>query len=245
VPSACIELKLVDVPEMGYFHTDTTHEAGDGSGGIPCLGRGEIVYRGPTVFSGYLKMPEQTAEVLDSDGWLYSGDIGMMTLDRKLKIIDRKKNIFKLSQGEYIAPEKIENIHIQSKFVMQSFVYGDSLQSHLVAIIVPDPEVIHRWAKDTGKSNVPFSELCNSRELNDIIMNDLNNLGKHAKLSGFEFVKAIYLESEPFSPMNDTMTPTFKLKRQYLRDKYKGIIQDLYHKVSAQQSSSTFIRSKL
>jgi len=94
------EMVLIDVPEMGYLRTDTSHR------GQPCCGRGEICIRGPNVFLGYYKDPVKTAETIDKHGWLHSGDIGMWAPQGQLKIIDRKKNIFKLAQGEYIAPEK-------------------------------------------------------------------------------------------------------------------------------------------
>jgi long-chain acyl-CoA synthetase len=92
-PNCAAEIVLVDVPEMGYRHTDTDHK------GQPCQGRGEIWVRGPLVFKGYYKEPEKTRETVDEDGWLHSGDIGLWTAHGQLQIIDRKKNIFKLSQG--------------------------------------------------------------------------------------------------------------------------------------------------
>lgn len=107
VHPAC-EVKLVSVPDMGYLVTDTIHGKDENTGnpGIPCLGRGEICVRGDCVFKGYYKMEQQTAETLDKEGWCHTGDVGIWTTRGLLKIVDRKKNIFKLAQGEYIAPEK-------------------------------------------------------------------------------------------------------------------------------------------
>ena len=147
-PVACNETVLFDVPDMDYLSTDKFH--GDGEDKMPCLGRGEICLRGPNVFKGYYKDPVKTAETIDKHGWLHTGDVGIFTADGKLKIVDRKKNIFKLSQGEYVAAEKIENIYLKSSFVAQNFVYGDSLQSCLVAIVVLDPDQTPIWAAANG-----------------------------------------------------------------------------------------------
>jgi long-chain acyl-CoA synthetase len=106
--------------------------------------RGEICFKGPSVFEGYFKNEEKTNEALH-DGWLWSGDVGVVLPNGSIKIIDRAKNIFKLAQGEYIAPEKLENVYIQSPYIQQIFVHGDSLESYLVAIIVPDFHEIKKW----------------------------------------------------------------------------------------------------
>jgi long-chain acyl-CoA synthetase len=116
VPLCCVEIKLVDVPEMGYTSKDV-------SNGVPTP-RGEIWVRGSAVFAGYYKDAERTKEALQ-DQWLLSGDIAMWTPDGQLKIVDRKKNIFKLAQGEYIAPEKIENIYGRAKYMAQIYVHGN------------------------------------------------------------------------------------------------------------------------
>uniref|UniRef100_A0A8R7QDE5 4-coumarate--CoA ligase n=1 Tax=Triticum urartu TaxID=4572 RepID=A0A8R7QDE5_TRIUA len=137
-PNPSCEVKLVDVPEMNYTCEDQPYP------------RGEICVRGPTIFRGYYKDEVQTRDVIDNDGWLHTGDIGLWLPGGRLKIIDRKKNIFKLAQGEYIAPEKIENVYAKCKFIAQCFIYGDSFNSFLVAIVAVEPDVLKAWAASQG-----------------------------------------------------------------------------------------------
>lgn len=99
-PVECVKIRLADVPEMQYFATDKPYP------------RGEVQIMGASVFSGYYKREDKTKEAFDEEGWFNSGDVGMIYPNGSLKIIDRAKNIFKLSQGEYIAPEKLENMYV-------------------------------------------------------------------------------------------------------------------------------------
>ncbi|EQC41427.1 hypothetical protein SDRG_01395 [Saprolegnia diclina VS20] len=226
-PLSSAEIKLVSVPDMGYNVKDTVHGLNDQQ--IPVNGRGEICYRGPSVFQGYFKNPTMTKEVLDEDGWLHSGDIGVWTLDGRLKIVDRKKNIFKLSQGEYVAPEKIENVIKGSVYINQSFVYGDSLHSVLIAIIVPEEAEITRLAATLNVTGT-FAELCAHPAINDAVLQDIVAVGKKGKLHGFELIKALLLHPEPFTIENNLATPTFKVKRNEVKKVFGTEIQALYAK---------------
>uniref|UniRef100_A0A8C5CBN4 Arachidonate--CoA ligase n=1 Tax=Gadus morhua TaxID=8049 RepID=A0A8C5CBN4_GADMO len=215
-PLPCNLIKLVDVAEKNYFASK---------------GEGEVCVKGPNVFKGYLKDPERTAETLDSDGWLHTGDIGKWLPNGSLKIIDRKKHIFKLAQGEYISPEKIENIYIRSEPLTQLYIHGDSLQSCLVGIVVPDPEVLPNWAKKKGIQG-EYKDLCKNTMLKKAILEDMVRLGKASGLHSFEQVKNIYVHNEMFSIQNGLLTPTLKAKRPELREFFKGKIDDLYNGIS-------------
>ncbi|ETV94995.1 protein disulfide-isomerase domain [Aphanomyces invadans] len=216
-PMISSEIKLVSVPDMGYLVTDSVH--GDGTK-MPVNGRGEICFRGPTVFLGYFKAPDKTAEAIDADGWLHSGDIG---------IVDRKKNIFKLSQGEYVAPEKIENILVTSPYVAQPFVYGDSLHAVLVAIIVPEAQQLKQLAESLHVTGT-LAELCSNPKVVEAVHQDIAAVSKKGALSGFETVRAIYLHPEHFTVENDLLTPTFKLKRNDAKKRFSHHIDAMYEK---------------
>ncbi|XP_017690104.1 PREDICTED: long-chain-fatty-acid--CoA ligase 6 [Lepidothrix coronata] len=215
-PLPCNLIRLKDVEELNYFASK---------------GEGEICVKGPNVFKGYLKDEEKTTEALDQEGWLHTGDIGKWLPNGTLKIIDRKKHIFKLAQGEYIAPEKIENIYIRSDPVAQIYVHGDSLQAFLVGIVVPDSEVMPGWAKKRGFDGT-YAELCKNKELKQAIMEDMVRLGKESGLHSFEQVKAIYIHTDMFSVQNGLLTPTLKAKRPELRDYFKKQIEELYSSIS-------------
>lgn len=219
-PQPAVEIKLVDVPEMNYTSNDKPFP------------RGEICVRGAAVTSGYYKMPEKSKEDIDEDGWLHSGDIGVWDERGRLKIIDRKKNIFKLAQGEYIAPEKVEIVYGMSKYVAQAFVYGDSLKAALVGIIVPDEEVLMEYCKDK-KIEGDFKSVCQKDEIIKLVFSDIVSVGKANGLKGFEQVKAISLSSAMFSVENDLLTPTFKLKRPQAKNFFEEQITALYAKIEA------------
>jgi long-chain acyl-CoA synthetase len=189
--------------------------------------KGEVCVKGANVFKGYYKDEKKTKEAFDEDGWLHTGDIGMWLPNGALKIIDRKKHIFKLSQGEYIAPEKIEQSIVQSGPVAQVFIYGYSLKSSLVCIVVPDPETFVQWCASNGE-NGTYDELCTNAKVNKLVMGDMCKVGKSRGLKSFELPRKIFLSSEAFSVENGLLTPTFKSKRPQLFQRYKEKIDELY-----------------
>jgi len=233
-PINCNEICLMSVPDMNYTVNDVINGKH--------VERGEICFRGPNVFQGYWKNAEKTAETIDENGWLHSGDIGLWQPNGFLKIIDRKKNIFKLSQGEYVAPEKIENIYVQSKWVAQSYVYGNSMERFLVGIVVPDEEVL---AVHCAANNIAgnFSDWCKNSSIRTMILKDMEEKAVANKLQGFERVKAIHLHDDLFAPENGILTPTFKLKRPNAKKVFGAVIEGLYAEIA--QSKGQKLRSKL
>jgi len=214
-PIVCVEIKLVPVPDMNYNPVETE---GQKYGG-------EVWIRGAPVALGYYKDPEKTREDFDEDGWFHTGDIGKWNPTGSLSIIDRKKNIFKLSQGEYIAAEKLEMVFARSNLVGQMMIYGDSFAPFLVAIVRPEREYVTKWAEKEGT----FEEVCAKGDfIKQALMADFETLGKEAKLQSFEMIKGIIIAQEDWTVENDLLTPTFKLKRSFIRDRYHNDILDLY-----------------
>ncbi|CDO97106.1 unnamed protein product [Coffea canephora] len=213
VPITTIEARLESVPELGY----------DALADVP---RGEICLRGKTLFSGYHKRQDLTSDVL-VDGWFHTGDIGELQHNGTMKIIDRKKNIFKLSQGEYVAVESLESTYSRCPLVTSIWVYGNSFESFLVAVVVPERKALEDWAVQHLQDG-DFKSLCNSIKARKYVLDELNNTAKKHQLRGFEMLKAVHLEPVPFDFERDLITPTFKLKRPQLLKHYKDRIDQLY-----------------
>ncbi|KAK3026600.1 hypothetical protein RJ639_041620, partial [Escallonia herrerae] len=202
-PLPNVDVCLASVPDMGYNALASTP-------------RGEICLRGNSLFSGYYKQEELTKEVM-VDGWFHTGDIGEWQPDGSMKIIDRKKNIFKLSQGEYVSVEKLESIYSLVSSIDSIWVYGNSFESFLVAVANPNKEFLERWGKENGVFG-DFSTICDSQKAKAYILEELVKIGKEKKLKGFELIKAVYLDPIPFDMDRDLLTPTFKKKRaQFLK----------------------------
>jgi len=215
-PSSSCEMKLVDVPEMGYFSRNVPQ-------------RGEICIRGHCVFKGYYKAQDKTDEVLTKDGWFHTGDIGEWQENGVMKIIDRKKNIFKLAQGEYVAVEMIETILIRAKYVMQLFVHGDSLKDYLVAIVVPDAETVLPWARQNGLPE-DMTTLAQHPRLQKLLYDDLVATATASKLNGFQIPRQLIIEPNPWTIDNGLLTPSMKAKRPSIKSHYQAQIDEIYNK---------------
>ncbi|KAK6118128.1 hypothetical protein DH2020_048112 [Rehmannia glutinosa] len=216
------EIRLEEVPEMGY----------DPLGDPP---RGEICLRGKTPFAGYYKNPELTQEVC-IDGWFHTGDIGEMLPNGVVKIIDRKKNLIKLSQGEYVAVEYLEKVYGITPIVEDIWVYGDSFKSMLVAVVVPNEENTKKWAKQNGHKE-SFLDLCSLEQLKDHILQELKSTAERNKLRGFEHIKGVIVEPKLFElSEKELVTATLKKRRDRLYKQYKVEIDALYQKLTRAKS---------
>jgi long-chain acyl-CoA synthetase len=186
---------------------------------------GEILSKGPNLMMGYYKDPELTAEVIDSEGYFHTGDIGIMEDNKFLRITDRKKEIFKLSAGKYIAPQPIENRLKESFFIEQAMVIGEN-EKFASAIISPNFSYLHDWCslhKIQFRDNAELIEIPEvierfSREVREIS----STLGEHEQIKRFRLV------TEEWSPQSGELSPTLKLKRNLLALHYKDLIADIY-----------------
>jgi long-chain acyl-CoA synthetase len=185
---------------------------------------GEILYRGPNVMMGYYHRPELTSEAIDGDGWLHTGDVGEFD-GIFLKITDRKKEIFKTSGGKYIAPQQIENRMKESKFIAQIMVVGEN-RKFPAALIVPAFSTVADYLDQRGVRLHSNSEIVANREVNTLIESEIRRLNEH--FGHYSQVKKFLLLAEEWSLAGGELTPTLKLKRRKLLQKYAKEIEALY-----------------
>jgi long-chain acyl-CoA synthetase len=197
------ELCLKDVPDMGYLSSDSPQP------------RGELMVRGNTLFREYWRNPEGTAEVVDADGWFSTGDIATVDSLGRFAIIDRRKQLLKLAQGEYISPERIENLFLGTAgWLGTAFVHGDSDKSSLVGLFGVDPESFAPWASKVLKKTIDqkdyaaIKQACADPKIRAAATKELAEIAKKNRLMKYEYCRALYLYLEPFTEANGLLTPT-------------------------------------
>lgn len=189
--------------------------------------RGQIWLRGHGVIIGYYKAKELTEDAITKDGWLKTGDVGALTAGTNtMKVIDRRKNIFKLSQGEYVSCEKVEFNYVKSRYVTEAFLHGDSFQSFAVAIIVPNRLELQKLGTQMN-INKPYAQLCEDKTIILHVLHDLIRLGHEGRLNGFEQAKNMRFEPEAFA-LRGIVSSTMKLQRFEARKYYKKQIDEMY-----------------
>jgi len=187
---------------------------------------GEVLIRSPMVFQGYLKDPEQTSSAFSADGWFRSGDIGVIHENGFLSITDRKKDLIVTSGGKNVAPQNIENLLKTSFYISQAMVYGDR-RNYLVALIVPDREGVERWAGTRGIRAASFEDLCKQESILGLMEAEIR--GKNRELAKFETIKRFRLLAREFTQEDGELTPTMKIKRRVVSEKYRGLLEEMYH----------------
>jgi len=186
---------------------------------------GEILCKGENIMMGYYKAPDLTAEMIDSDGWLHTGDIGQIEDGKFLRITDRKKEMFKLSAGKYIAPQVIENKLKESFFIEQAMVIGEN-QKFASAILSPNFTFLHDWCSIHKIQFRDNKELIELSEVLDRFTREVKEVNK--SLGEFEQIKRFRLVTEEWTPQTGELSPTLKLKRNFLSKEYKDIISEIY-----------------
>jgi long-chain acyl-CoA synthetase len=186
---------------------------------------GEILVKGPNVMMGYYNLPEKTKEVIDEDGWLHTGDIGELSADGFLKITDRKKEIFKTSGGKYIAPQLMENKFKESRFIEQIMIVGEN-EKMPAAIIQPDFAFLKEWCLRKKINCSTNEEMVKNPKVIERFQKEIDQLNEH--FAKYEKVKKFELCSEPWTIDGGELTPTLKLKRKNIINKYKDLYEKIY-----------------
>jgi long-chain acyl-CoA synthetase len=174
---------------------------------------------------GYYKAPELTSQVIDDDGWFHTGDIGVFEEGKYLKITDRKKEMFKLSAGKYIAPQVIENKLKESFFIEQAMVIGEN-EKFASALISPNFTYLHDWCSEHRIQFRDNSDLIEASEVIERLSREVKEVNK--TLGEFEQIKRFRLVTEEWTPQTGELSPTLKLRRNYLTVRYKDLIAEIY-----------------
>jgi fatty acid CoA ligase FadD9 len=196
-----IDYKLVDVPDLGYFASDVPHP------------RGELLVKSDQLFPGYYKRPEVTAEVFDADGYYRTGDIVAELGPDQVRYVDRRNNVLKLSQGEFVAVSKLEATFGDSPLVRQIYVYGNSARPYLLAVVVPAEDALSRYSAD---------------ELKSAISSSLKEQARVAGLQSYELPRDFIVETTPFTMENGLLTGIRKLAWPRLKERYGPELEQLY-----------------
>jgi len=186
---------------------------------------GEILTKGPNLMMGYYRQPELTAEVIDRDGWFHTGDIGILDEGKYLKITDRKKEIFKLTGGKYIAPQMIENKLKESMFIDQVMVIGDH-EKFASALISPNFEYLHEWCSEHQILFKDNADLITNSTVQGKFLSEVKEINK--TLGQHEEIKRFRLIADSWSPQTGELSQTLKLKRKVIAAKYKMLIEEIF-----------------
>ncbi|HMK70268.1 MAG TPA: long-chain fatty acid--CoA ligase [Xanthobacteraceae bacterium] len=190
----------------------------------------EILIRGDIVFMGYLNQPARTAETIDRDGWLHTGDVGLIDNEGYVRITDRMKDIIITAGGKNITPSEIENQLKFSPYISDAVVVGDR-RPYLTCLVMIDQENVEKFAQDSAVPFTNYASLCRAREIQDLIWGEIEKV--NANFARVETIKRFHLIEQQLTAEDDELTPTMKLKRKFVNEKYKSEIEAMYRSASA------------
>jgi long-chain acyl-CoA synthetase len=219
------EFKLIDVPELGYH---VTHKDQDGN----LAPRGEILLRGPCIFPGYYKDPEQTAEAIDKDGWIHTADIGLLCPNRAnaMRLIDRRGHFFKLKKGQWVTLDRIEQLYKNCKGVKNFWIYGENTWDHLIAVVNVYPQQFMEICADSGVKGDDWLKMIDNEQAVKVFLKELEaNVKRDNVIADFEIVAGVIIEPESFMDLG-VYTESGKIKRRALAARYKDQIEKLHKK---------------
>jgi len=191
---------------------------------------GEILIRGDFVFLGYLNQPDRTAETIDRDRWLHTGDVGLIDNEGYVRITDRMRDIIITAGGKNITPSEIENQLKFSPYISDAVVVGDR-RPYLTCLIMIDHENVEKFAQDRAVPFTNYTSLCRAQAVQELIWSEIEKV--NADFARVETIKRFYLIEQQLTPEDDELTPTMKLKRKFVNEKYQKEIEAMYRSASA------------
>ncbi|KAJ5495577.1 hypothetical protein N7539_000693 [Penicillium diatomitis] len=228
----CTEVCLLSLPDMEYSVEDKPYP------------RGELLLRGNNMFNEYFKNPEETSKAMTEDGWFRTGDVCQIDEMGRIIIIDRRKNVLKLAQGEYISPERLEGIFMSELgYLAQAYVHGDSMQTFLVGIFGVAPDLFAPYASKVLGQTIAATDLeaiksaLSDEKIRKAVLRDFDRVAKKHRLAGYERVRNVSLKLEPFTVENNLLTPTLKLKRPPVVKVYRQLLDQLYEQALSEESA--------
>ncbi|KAL7673904.1 hypothetical protein ACOME3_000182 [Neoechinorhynchus agilis] len=211
-PLSSVQFKLRDVPDLGYKNARQTLV-------------GELCLRGSSIMAEYYKEPEKTRETVDADGWIGTGDIARLNPNRTVSIFDRKKHIFKLIQGEYVVPERVESVYKTSKLIDDILVFGKPMWTSVVAVVFVNLDEARNVLKCKA---ITLNELNENEVFIRVLQNELNMIGAKSDLKGFEKIKAFVVAEKPMFDYTDMVTPTLKPMRHLFASHFNEQLERVY-----------------
>jgi long-chain acyl-CoA synthetase len=199
-------------------------------GEVTVSAEGEILIRGEFVFMGYLNQPDKTAQTIDRDGWLHTGDVGLIDNEGYVRITDRMKDVIITAGGKNITPSELENQLKFSPYINDAVVVGDR-RPHLTCLIMIDQENVEKFAQEHAVPYTNYASLCRAAEVRDLIWGEIEKV--NAGFARVEAIKRFHLIEQPLTPEDEELTPTMKLKRKLVNEKYRDEIEAMYASRSA------------